>query len=392
MAKIHQMIYGLESKPPIAILGLLSLQHVLVAIGDLALPVMLVNAIGGCGNQMDWVLQMSMIAIACGTLLQVQKRGIGSGYLIPHSATSIFLAPCLLAAQVGGLAMVAGMLVVAGSGQILFTGLLRRFRNLFPLYISGEILLINGLVILHAAVPRLLGCGTTHDILDWHLPVIGIFTLMVMAGFLSIGGKRFRLYGLALGMAFGYLASLALNSDIDGLLAAVGSAPFFGFPKWRHPGIDFDASLLCPFLIAGLCVVMKGNGLIAKGHEINETPTSADRQQRLHKGLVADGVGTLFSGLLGGYGTSMCASNFGISTLGRATARRIGNGFAAVFLMLVFLPKFSAALGHMPQPVMGATMFFIGIQLVRIGLQIIRTAPKCQCPIIFVGLPVLMGA
>ena len=50
-----QMTYALEESPPLAILIVLAVQHVLVAIVDLTLPVLVVRSMGGTPAQTAWM-------------------------------------------------------------------------------------------------------------------------------------------------------------------------------------------------------------------------------------------------------------------------------------------------------------------------------------------------
>ena len=385
-----QMTYALEESPPLAILIVLAVQHVLVAIVDLTLPVLVVRSMGGTPAQTAWMVQMSLVAIAVGTLLQIQNKGIGSGFLIPHSTTAIYLAPSLLAAGNGGVALLAGMTVIAGVAQIFFAGLSKRLHKLFPVHLSGLVLAICGCVLVHAAIPRLLGCNDVEASMDWRTVVVGSTTLAAMTGLLLKGRGRLRLCGLAIGLAIGCLLSAVLNLEDNQMAALVRAVPLMALPDWQHPGFDVDPALLGPFLIAALVVGMKGSGLIAKGHQINRV-ASDGYGRRLGAGLLADGAGTLLSGMLGGYGSAMSAANVGLSVASRATSRRIGYGVAAIFLLLIFFPKFTTALSSLPRPVMGAIMVCIGFHLVGIGIQLMRMTPPSRSFFLTLGVPFLVG-
>ena len=383
--------YGLDAVPPFFAMILLSMQHVMIIIVDLAVPVLVVKVMGGTAVQTAWVVQMSMVAIGVGTLLQIQSKGIGSGYLIPHSTTSIFLAPSLLAVQVGGLSMVAGMTLMAGGIQVVLARLTRRFQNLFPLHLSGLILVVNGGVLAHGAFGRFIGSLGAQGTVDWRMPLVGIVTLTIMSGAFVKGTGLLRSYGLALGMTVGYLFSLMLGIEDPGMTGAVQAAPLFDLPQWQHCGFDFDLSLCLPFTLAALAVNAKSSGLIVQGNHVNKTIAGDDRKQRLSGGLLADGCGTLLAGFLGGIGTSMSAANASLSMISRVTARCVGYGVAAIFLLLVFFPKLTVALFYMPQPVVGGTMVCIGFNLVRAGVQMIRLEPLDHRRWIVVILPLVVG-
>ena len=241
------------------------------------------------------------------------------------------------------------------------------------------------------AVPRLLGAGGISGQIDWCTTVVGCATVAGIVAMYLCGAVVLRIYGLAIGILCGYLLSLVLGVDSAGIDTAIHSAPLFALPKWQHPGFDFDAALICPFLIAALAVSIKGSGLISQGHQINGVYTAGDRKRRMSAGLLADGTGTFLSGLLGGFGSSMSAANLGLSAASRATSRRIGYGVPIILLLLACFPKLTAALYFMPQPVMGAAMFCIGAHLIGVGVELIRTTPLGLRSILTVGFPLLVG-
>lgn len=75
-----------------------------VAIVDLTLAALLISAMGGSLAQAAWMVRMSFVPLAFGTLLLIPQKGVAAGYLIPHLATVIFKVPSLPATQSGGMA------------------------------------------------------------------------------------------------------------------------------------------------------------------------------------------------------------------------------------------------------------------------------------------------
>jgi xanthine permease XanP len=53
---------------------------------------------------------------------------VGSAYLLPAVASSIYLGPALMAVDMGGLPLLAGMLLFAGANEVLLPRL-RPFRS-----------------------------------------------------------------------------------------------------------------------------------------------------------------------------------------------------------------------------------------------------------------------
>ena len=68
-------IYWVDEKPPWAVTLLMGLQHLFVMSSTLALPVVLVQEIGGSTSDISTVVCLSMIAAGLGTILQALKKG-----------------------------------------------------------------------------------------------------------------------------------------------------------------------------------------------------------------------------------------------------------------------------------------------------------------------------
>lgn len=73
--KPANLIYGLEDNPPLGAAILLAVQHLLIAVIYLVYPVIVVVEAAGTRAEAAFCLQMSMLAIGLGTILQVRNRG-----------------------------------------------------------------------------------------------------------------------------------------------------------------------------------------------------------------------------------------------------------------------------------------------------------------------------
>jgi xanthine permease XanP len=133
------LLYGLDDRPPVAILVLTAAQHVAVitAIGVIFPKLVLAHA-NLNPEQNDAVLGLSMLALGIATLLQTQRLGgIGSGFLAPVVFTAAYLAPAISAVEQGGLPLVFGMTIFAGVCEIALAPLLRLLRPFLPTEIAN---------------------------------------------------------------------------------------------------------------------------------------------------------------------------------------------------------------------------------------------------------------
>lgn len=125
--------------------------------------------------------------------------------------------------------------------------------------------------------------------------------------------------------------------------------------------------------------------------KINDDAWEKADMKSISGGLLADGIGCIVSGLLGGLGVSTSSSNVGMSAATGATSRRIAISAGCLFILLAFLPKLSALFSIMPQPVMGAILVFVTSFMVIAGIQIILTTALDTRKTFVIGISLIFG-
>jgi xanthine permease XanP len=144
MAKVpSNLIYGVDDKPPPAVLFLLAIQHIFLMSSTLVLPVVLISEIGGSFQEVRSVVGMTMVACGIGTILQaIRWRGIGSGFLCPNLCGPNFFISSTSAAWLGGLPLMRGMTIAAGIVEAMLAGVIDKVKFLFPPEITGLVVLM----------------------------------------------------------------------------------------------------------------------------------------------------------------------------------------------------------------------------------------------------------
>ncbi|MFW5803156.1 MAG: solute carrier family 23 protein, partial [Verrucomicrobiota bacterium] len=89
----------------------------------------------------------------------------------------------------------------------------------------------------------------------------------------------------------------------------------------------------------------------------------------IRNGLMADGISTVLSGVLGGMAVDTSSSNVGLAAATKVFSRWISFGAGVLFILLAFLPRFVTILAQMPLPVLGASIVFSGCFMICVGLQ-----------------------
>ena len=372
--KPSNLLYGVDDKPPVLSTLLLGLQHTFPMSASLIMPVVIVSGIGESLDVVRSVVSYTMIAAGLTTILQALKKGpIGSGYLCPHVYGPSYLAASIQAGLFGGLPLLFGMTTLAGLFEAIFSRFVRRLQGLFPPDVTGLVVMMAGVAMVPLAASKFLGVETEDAIIDPLDVSVSLITLATMIGINIWGQGTLRLYCVLIGMGVGYLASYIFGILGNFEINYIRDAPFMALPDRGHISWSFNGSLLVPFLIASLASTVKTIGDLLICQKINDDAWERPDMKSISGGLLADGCGSIFSGLLGGMGISTSSSNVGVSIATGATSRQIAFAAGLIFVLFAFFPMLTSVYTIMPKPVMGAILVFCTCLIVMVGMQIIMS-------------------
>src|SRR5262249_38022026 len=165
------------------------------------------------------------------------------------SCSLTYLAPSILAGQVGGLPLVYGMVTTSGFFTAVLSRFIRRIRWLFPPDVTGLIVAIVGIQLVALGVPRFLGFAHVGDSVPPNSAWVGIITLAAMVFPTVWGRKALRLFPIFFGLFAGFAASIIFGVRTWSQLRQSLSAPLLGIPHRAAAGMSFSLPLLVPFLI-----------------------------------------------------------------------------------------------------------------------------------------------
>ncbi|HYH38535.1 MAG TPA: solute carrier family 23 protein [Azospirillum sp.] len=386
-----ELIYGVGDVPPVPVILLLSLQHLALIAIYLVIAVTVARMAGLDAEAGGRLVSLTMIAGGVGAVLQVLgRRGIGSGFLVPTTTTTILLPPAGVAIAQGGLPLLFGMSMVTALTVIVLSQTIRRLRPLFPAEIAGFVVFIVGISVMVLAERSFLGVQVAAHLRGPHLAV-AILTLATIVGISVWGGARLRLFCPLIGIGIGYAASLPLEQFPRTALASLEAAPLFALPRLGSFGIAFDAGLLIPFLIAGLAMSLNTVGAVTAAQKANDAEWKRPDIANIGRGLLADGLANLVAGLIGGVGQSSTSGAVGLSVATGATCRVVGFGIAALLFLFALSPKLSMALLIMPDPVIGAALLFSGCFLVVNGMQVMASRLLDPRKVFMLGISLTFG-
>ncbi len=390
--KPSNLTYGVDEKPPTWVSSFLGFQHLCIISIAFIFPVIIVTQAGGTYEQADTLVSMSMLAGGIGAILQALKKGpVGSGYLCPQVCGPSFLSASILAAQTGGISLLLGMTVVAGVTESIFSRFMHKLRFLFPAEVTGLIVAMVGLTVVKVAMGYFMGLGPHDSELLREGVLVSILPLATMVG-LNIWSKgKLKLFCILIGMAAGYFLSWLFGLFGPDSYDHINHSSWLAFPLLEHPGWSFDLAMLGPVIVATLCSSLKTIGDLTTCQKINDADWKRPDMENMRGGLLADGLGCLSSGLLGGMGQSSSSTNVGLSIATGATSRVIAFVLGGMLIALAFLPKAAAVFTIMPRPVMGATLVFALSFMVVAGIQIVMSRMLDARKTFVMGLSLIFG-
>lgn len=386
------LIYGRDDLPPPGTLSMLGLQHAIESATKVTLPAAVLLAMGADARSMQTMIAATLIVSGiCSIVVSSRDRIFGFGHLTPAAIISSFVAPSMMAMQVGGLKLLAGMTLFTGLVIALLSRVLHRWRALFPPEVVGLIAFMVGASQVSLALSRFLGFGHGSTQIDPHYLLVASITLGLLAGLTVWGRGRVRLFCSAITLVVGYIVANAFGFIHADQWAQVAQARWIDFPRIHPPGLAFDYSLLLPFAVLGLSATMKCAGDLAVSEKISDPDWKRADLRRGQSAMLTFGLGTMASAVTGGFAVMSSSSNIGLSAATGAASRYAGYACGAFLIGLTFFPKLVTLLTIVPPPVAGAMFLLVVSYNLIAGMQIIMSRMMETRHTYIIGFSLLFG-
>ncbi len=399
----REALLHFHGRPPLGATLSLALEHLVAMIVGCVTPAIIIAETAGL-TYADRVLliQTSLVMSAVSTLLQLFPLGkrFGAGLPIILGVSFAYL-PSMqaIAAAGGGIASIAGAMLVGGLIAVLVGIFAKPIRRLFPPVITGTVVFTIGLSLYPTAINYMAG-GTANTAAavaakglpaslvygswqNWMIAAITLAAVMV----LNHHGKGIcKLASVLIGMAFGYIVALCFGMvDFSG----IAEASWFSLPKPLHFGVQFELS---GCVALGLLFAI--NSIQAIGDFSAVTVGAMGREPTDHElqgGIIAYGAGNILSALLGGLPTATYSQNVGITTTNKVVNRTVFTLTSAFLLLAGVSPKFAAVLTTIPQCVLGGATVTVFSTIAMTGMKLIASQGLTARNTTVVGLSAALG-
>ena len=384
--------YAADDRPPPKTLALAALLHVGLTAINLISVLTVIRAAGVDDAVGRNALSIAMLMCGFGTLLQSMRRGpIGCGLLLPAVTSTIYLGPALAAVRLGGLPMLAGMLLFAGIVEMLLSRVIHRLRPYFPPEIAGLVMFLVGVTIGMLGVRDLLGIDVTAALTSQQIGIAAL-TLGITVVLQAWGRGTLALAGPLIGMVVGYGVA-GWSGEWQGSAAgALAAVPLIAAPDFSHLGWAFDATLILPFALSALAASVNAVGMISLAQRVNDADWVRPDMSSIARGLFTDGLTTAVGGAAG----AVCGGNPGSASSGLIVAngvasRAVAWPTAALLVAMAFVPVAPALVLGVPKSVSGAVQLFTACFILSNGLQMIASRMLDGRKSLVIGLSILAG-
>ncbi len=267
-----------------------------------------------------------------------------------------FIAPMLAVAELvtkqgaaDGMAYARGGIVIAGLVYLVMAGLIYVFGvekvvSFFPPIVTGPMILVIGLKL----APTAIGMASE----NWFLAVVALAVVIAV----NIFGKGFlQIIPVISGLVIGYIVSI-ITGNVD--FAAIGQAAWFGVPKFAMAKFSLTSVMMIAPIALATMVEHIGD-VVAIGATVEDDFL---KDPGLHRTMMADGLCTSLSALVGGPANTTYSENTGALALTRVWDPMIMRIAAVFAILLGGIPKLAAVIGSIPTAVVG------GISIVLFGM------------------------
>ncbi len=366
-------LYRLDEKIGLPTALATGLQHVLAMfVGIITPPLIICGVLDFDGAATTYILSMALFTSGVTTFVQVRKIGpIGSGMLSVQGTSFNFIPLAIEAGKAGGFPLILGMAIAASPLQIALGRFMHLIRKLFPPVVTGSVVMMIGLSLIQIGMTDLAGGFGAKDFGSPANLALGFFVMGAILVLYGFGSGVVRTLSIALGLIAGYLLAAAMGR-ID--FSVVRDSTLFSLPQPLKYGIDFQFAYLVPWLIGYFVTAIESIGDLTATASVSEEPVVGPVYvQRLKGGILANGLGSLFSAIFNALPNSTFSQNNGVIRMTGVASRRAGYVVALFLIILGLFPPLAALITVMPKPVLGgATIVMFGVVAVA-GLRLVAS-------------------
>ena len=365
--------YEPNENPPNSLLIGAGFQGALVMVGSIVLTVVIVFRIADQpAEYISWGVFAALLISGANTILQaVRFWRFGAGHVLVMGTSGTFIAVCIAALVEAGPAVMASLIVVSSLVQFLLAAWLPALRRVFTPMVTGTVIMLIAATVMPIVFDML--TEIPQGAPSMAAPVVLVVTLLTILALVLRGPKALRLWSPVIGTVVGCVVATPLGLyDFQLVL----DAPWFGVPLGSWPGLDFTPNhrfwaLLPAFIAVTIVGAIETIGDGVAIQRVSRRRAHATDYRVVQGALNADGLGNLLSGITGTLPNTTYSGTIPLVEITGMAARRVGIAIGVILLVLAFLPKATALLIAIPNPVAAAYISVFFALLFVQGMRIV---------------------
>ena len=398
----HDLVYGLDAKPPLPQTIFAALQHMLAMfVGIITPPLIIANALGLSGEQTRYIVSMSLLMSGIASFIQTRRFGpVGSGLLSVQGTSFNFLGPIIAS----GLALkqaampneemlgtLFGTILIAAISMVIVSRCLHLVRQVITPLVTGIVVLLIGLTLIKVGLISMGGgFAAMSDGSFGSLENLGLSLVVMLTIILLQRSKNpwLRLSAIVIAMLIGYIVAYFLGR----LNPLQASETWIALPHPLQYGLGFNWQFFIPITVIFVVTALEAIGDMTATSDVSGEPVDGPvYMARIKGGVLSDGLNSMLAAVVGTFPMSVFAQNNGVIQLTGVASRYIGFFIAAMLALLGLLPGVAAFIQQIPEPVLGgATVVMFGT-IAAAGVRIISREVLDRRALMILAVSLAMG-
>ena len=385
--KSSNLVIGVDDKISVGKAFLLGLQHVLAM--DLYIaPIIIAGILSLSKGDTSFFIQMCFLGTGIATLIQtgfgLRLPVVQGPSYVPIGAIGAIGGKLGLGAMTG--ALLPGALIIALLGVPLkwFAKAVRRF---IPPLVGGTVIMIVGVSLMPLGMSNIYNSEGNL----WTNVMIAAISAGILILCMLLGNKGGRLGTLS--RLISVLVAIVVGTIVASFFGAVDftavkEAKWLSLPRlfpFGAPVFDWGAILTMVFIYFIILIETTGTWFVVSSVTDQELT-----DERLNRAAAGEGIGCFVGALFGGTPMTGYSSNAGLVAITGVGSRMAIMAGGLLLVLLGFVPKLSAAITCIPEPVINGIFGVVCVAIFINGMKVVQFVELNERAMMVIGVPILM--
>ena len=377
------LIYGLNSRPPLIEAIFVALQHVFACFVGIITPGLIIcGALGTEPADTTFIISMSLFVSGIATFIQVKKIGpIGSGLLSIQGTSFAFLGPIIgagLAVKNTGasatdaLSIIFGLCFFGAFVEIFISRFLHLANRFITPLVTGVVVSLIGLTLIKVGITSMGGGVPAQRNETFGSPTYLLVSFLVLGVIVALNctnNNFLRMSSVVIGLIVGYGVSIPLGL-VD--FSNLAQLPAFTIPTPFRYGLGFDIGAFIPFAFLYLITAIESIGDLTATSAISGEPIEGALYfKRIKGGVLGDGINSIIAAIFNTFPNTTFSQNNGVIQLTGVGSRYVGYFISVIFIILGLFPIVAGIFQALPQPVLGGATIIMFATVAVAGIKIL---------------------